>query len=146
MQKLSGAVDATRKEELYKAMLLKESFLEVYEQTNVEDAEQCLKNWIRDASSNSLTAFKSLAESFLNKMPYILNWFKRRISSAISEGFNNKIISWRADFATNVFLVYSSPIDCVNKKIEPSPFPPRNSTYLPSVILRFNYFLLRLFP
>jgi len=139
MQKLNGAVDATRKHELfkarkahdkdmvsligckqrfvllknkkkltskqsdylkrlceinepiYKAMLLKESFLEVYEQTNVEDAKECLENWIVDASSSSLTAFRSLAESFSNKMPYILNWFRRRISSAMSEGFNNKI-------------------------------------------------------
>ncbi len=78
-------------EPIYKAMLLKESFLEVYEQENLEDAEECLKNWIREASASSLDAFKALAFSFLDKMAYILNWFKRKISSAISEGFNNKI-------------------------------------------------------
>jgi len=36
-------------------------------------------------------SFVILAEKFKNKAQYILNWFKKRISSAISEGINNKI-------------------------------------------------------
>ena len=78
-------------EPIYKAMLLKESFLEIYVQPNVEEAEKTLKNWIEQALLSSLTAFQGLAESFTEKMRYILNWFKKRISSSISEGFNNKI-------------------------------------------------------
>ncbi|MFH1449433.1 MAG: transposase, partial [bacterium] len=30
-------------------------------------------------------------ESFRDKLQYIINWFKKKISSAISEGINNKI-------------------------------------------------------
>ncbi|MFQ5561278.1 MAG: transposase, partial [Nitrospinota bacterium] len=78
-------------EPIYKAMLLKESFLEVYEQDSYEKAEECLKNWIKNASLSSLIFFRALAQSFFDKMAHILNWFKRRVSSAISEGFNNKI-------------------------------------------------------
>lgn len=78
-------------EPIYKAMLLKEDFLQVYEQENIEQAEAHLKNWIEQATKSSLKAFQELAISFSDKAQYILNWFKKRISSAISEGFNNKI-------------------------------------------------------
>ncbi|MBF0512403.1 MAG: transposase, partial [Candidatus Omnitrophica bacterium] len=43
------------------------------------------------AAMSGIQAFVILAEKFKNKARYILNWFKRRISSAISEGINNKI-------------------------------------------------------
>lgn len=78
-------------EPIYKAMLLKESFLQVYTNTDVEEAEKTLRSWIEEAMSCSIEIFKKLAESFTEKMQYILNWFKKKISSAISEGFNNKI-------------------------------------------------------
>ena len=78
-------------EPIYKAMLLKESFLEIYNQHKVEDAETVLKEWLTQAATSELTAFQELARSFTDKMSYILNWFKKRISSSISEGFNNKI-------------------------------------------------------
>lgn len=78
-------------EPIYKAMLLKEDFLQVYEQKNVEQAEVHLKSWIKQATESTLTAFQELAQSFSDKAQYILNWFIKRISSAISEGFNNKI-------------------------------------------------------
>jgi len=78
-------------EPIYKAMLLKEDFLQVYAQENIEQAEAHLKNWIEQAAASSLKAFQALAVSFSDKAQYILNWFKKRISSAISEGFNNKI-------------------------------------------------------
>ena len=38
-----------------------------------------------------LESFKKLDESFASKMKYILNWFVTKVSSAISEGINNKI-------------------------------------------------------
>ena len=72
-------------------MLLKESFQEVYTQINEERAKECLTAWLELAASSGLEIFQSLAESFQNKMQLILNWFKKKISSAISEGFNNKI-------------------------------------------------------
>ncbi|MCM8804184.1 MAG: transposase, partial [Candidatus Omnitrophica bacterium] len=54
-------------------------------------AEECLKSWISQAFKSSLTPFIELAYKFTEKMRYILNWFRKKISSAISEGFNNKI-------------------------------------------------------
>jgi len=72
-------------------MLLKESFLQIYGYRNIEDARNFLDNWIKEAHSLALKSFKDLAKSFTDKKEYILNWFKRKMSSAISEGFNNKI-------------------------------------------------------
>lgn len=78
-------------EPIYKAMLLKESFLQIYSCNNVEEAEEFLKSWIKEAFVSSLEAFRKIAKSFMEKMQYILNWFRKRVTSAISEGFNNKI-------------------------------------------------------
>lgn len=76
---------------IYKAMLLKESFQEIYFQTSEADARRCLDSWIEQALASGLKAFVILAESFREKIAFILNWFRKKISSAISEGFNNKI-------------------------------------------------------
>jgi len=78
-------------EQIYKAMLLKESFLQIYYTGNLEEATEHLKTWIKEAFSSGVEVFNGLANSFTEKMQYILNWFKKKISSAISEGFNNKI-------------------------------------------------------
>ena len=72
-------------------MLLKETFLQIYTINNIEEAKEYLNNWIREAESSAINIFKKLAESFTDKMQYIINWFHKKISSAISEGFNNKI-------------------------------------------------------
>ncbi|MDD3978558.1 MAG: transposase [Methanomicrobium sp.] len=74
-------------EPIYWAMLLKESFLAVYSCDNETEARMVFK----EAASSTLESFIALAQSFTDKMQYILNWFKKKISSAISEGFNNKI-------------------------------------------------------
>ena len=55
------------------------------------DARRCLEVWIEQAATSGLLAFEILAKSFRDKMAFLLNWFKKRVSSAISEGFNNKI-------------------------------------------------------
>ncbi len=78
-------------EPIYKAMLLKESFLRVYDYELPEDAQGYLENWINDAASSAVETFKIIAASFKDKLQYIINWFKKKISSAISEGINNKI-------------------------------------------------------
>ena len=76
---------------IYQAMLLKESFLQIYSYRDIEEARACLERWIMEALTSSLEVFKVLAQSFARKMQYIINWFKKKVSSAISEGFNNKI-------------------------------------------------------
>ncbi len=78
-------------EPIYKAMLLKESFLKVYDCQTPEEAQGYLENWIIDAASSTVETFKIIAASFKDKLQYIINWFKKKISSAISEGINNKI-------------------------------------------------------
>lgn len=78
-------------EPIYKAMLLKDSFQEVYMQNSEETARVCLEAWIQQALLSGLEIFKAIAESFQDKKQFILNWFRKKISSAISEGFNNKI-------------------------------------------------------
>jgi transposase len=78
-------------EPIYKAMLLKELFLQVYECKDIIEAEEHLNDWIQQARESSLEAFKELAKSIKEKAQYILNWFNKKTSSAISEGFNNKI-------------------------------------------------------
>jgi len=76
---------------IYKAMLLKESFLEIYTKKDESSAQECLNAWFAQASTSGIGAFVALAEKFKVKARYILNWFIKRISSAISEGINNKI-------------------------------------------------------
>ena len=76
---------------IYRAMLLKESFLQTYECENIKEAEKHLYEWIDQALFSGLDSFFEFACSVMEKMQYILNWFKKRISSAISEGFNNKV-------------------------------------------------------
>ena len=78
-------------EPIFKAMLLKESFQEIYLQSSEADARRCLEAWLEQARTSGLQAFEILAESFREKMTFLLNWFRKKISSAISEGFNNKI-------------------------------------------------------
>lgn len=76
---------------IYKAMLLKEDFLAIYTKADSASAEESLNAWLLQAAASGIQAFVILAEKFRNKAQYILNWFKKRISSAISEGINNKI-------------------------------------------------------
>lgn len=92
-EKQSGYLERLCKanEPIYKAMLLKESFLKVYDYNDPVEAEEYLRDWIKDAIESSLDMFKKIAESFLDKLQYIINWFRKKISSAISEGINNKI-------------------------------------------------------
>mgnify|MGYP003393981610 CR=1 FL=1 len=78
-------------EPIYKSMLLKESFLKVYDCQTPEEAQSYLEGWIKDALSSAVETFRIIAGSFRDKLQYIVNWFKKKISSAISEGINNKI-------------------------------------------------------
>ena len=77
---------------IYKGMLLKESFIGVYDLKTEDEAIDYLYAWIDDALESGLKPFEEIAWSLLDqKIEYILNWFIFRRSSAISEGFNNKI-------------------------------------------------------
>lgn len=76
---------------VYRSMLLKEQFLEVYRSANRQIASKGLSRWITAAFRSGIPAFMELAEKFYRKRHFVLNYFVLRITTAISEGINNKI-------------------------------------------------------
>jgi transposase len=78
-------------EKIYQALILKDDILSVYDCETEDEAKEHLRGWFERALNSGIDAFVELARKILAKVSYILNWFKRRISSAISEGINNKI-------------------------------------------------------
>jgi transposase len=76
---------------VYRAMLLKEQFLEIYRANSRKSAQVGLKQWIAAALASSIIPFQELAMKFFRKRHFILNYFQQRITTAISEGINNKI-------------------------------------------------------
>ena len=77
--------------EVYRAMLLKEQFVEVYRSDSRKSAQAGLRQWISAALSSGIKPFEELAMKFFRKRHLILNYFVQRITTAISEGINNKI-------------------------------------------------------
>lgn len=78
-------------DEVYRAMLLKEQFLEIYRADTRQAASVGLGQWITAAFRSGIPSFMELAAKFFRKRHFILNYFLRRITTAISEGINNKI-------------------------------------------------------
>ena len=78
-------------ERLYHAMLLKEQFLTVYKAKDQKTTRMNLKEWIIAALKSKIPAFVELADKFFRKRHFILNYFVCNITTAISEGINNKI-------------------------------------------------------
>lgn len=76
---------------VYRAVLLKEQFLEIYRSDSHQAAQAGLRQWIGAAFASKIPAFVELGRKFFRKRHFILNFFLRRITSAISEGINNKI-------------------------------------------------------
>lgn len=78
-------------ESIYKAMLLKEQFLSIYAVRSKPLAQKALRAWIVAAIRSNITAFVELGFKFFRKRHFILNYFVCKITTAISEGLNNKI-------------------------------------------------------
>ena len=78
-------------EPIAKAKILKDEFLSIYHSHDPEEAQVRLDAWLIEAENSKLLPFIELAESFRRKDEMIINYFKKKISSAISEGINNKI-------------------------------------------------------
>jgi transposase len=76
---------------VYQAMLLKEQFLSVYSTEDRKTAWANLKTWIIAALKSNTPAFIELGKKFFRKRHYILNYFICKITTAVSEGINNKI-------------------------------------------------------
>jgi len=80
---------ATLNERVYQAMLLKEQFVSIY--TDSRTARRALREWIVAAIKSKIPAFVELGNKFFRKRHYLLNYFRCKITTAISEGINNKI-------------------------------------------------------
>jgi len=80
---------ASLNERVYQAMLLKEQFISIY--TDPKTAMRTLKEWIIAAIKSKIPAFVELGYKFFRKRHYLLNYFLCKITTAISEGINNKI-------------------------------------------------------
>lgn len=76
---------------VYQSMLLKEQFLSIYTAGNRKDAYTNLREWIMAAIKSELPSFVELGYKFFRKRHYVLNYFVCKLTSAISEGINNKI-------------------------------------------------------
>lgn len=76
---------------VYRAMLLKEQFIEIYHADSRNSAQVGLRQWISAALASNIIPFQELAMKFFRKRHFILNYFQQRITTAISEGLNNKI-------------------------------------------------------
>lgn len=76
---------------VYQALLLKEQFLSVYSAPDSKAARRNLKDWIVAAINSKLPAFIELGYKFFRKRHYVLNYFRNKVTTAISEGINNKI-------------------------------------------------------
>lgn len=78
-------------EPIAKAKILKDDFLSIYQLQTPEDAKTKLDSWLKEAVNSKLEPFIELADSFTRKSEMIINYFRKKITSAISEGINNKI-------------------------------------------------------
>src|SRR3990172_11705922 len=67
----------------------KEQFISIY--TDPKTAMRTLKEWIIAAIKSKIPAFVELGYKFFRKRHYLLNYFLCKITTAISEGINNKI-------------------------------------------------------
>jgi len=82
---------STLNQRVYHAMLLKEQFLSIYSSQDRKSAFASLREWIVAAIKSKIPSLVELGLKFFRKRHYILNFFICNITSAISEGINNKI-------------------------------------------------------
>lgn len=76
---------------VYQALLLKEQFLSIYSAGDRSTAWANLKAWIVAALQCGLPSFEELGRKLFRKRHYVLNYFICKITTAVSEGINNKI-------------------------------------------------------
>ena len=80
---------ANLNQRVYQAMLLKEQFISIY--LDPKTAMRALREWIIAAGKSNIPAFVELGYKFFRKRDYLLNYFRCKITTAVSEGINNKI-------------------------------------------------------
>lgn len=80
-------------ERLYKAYLLKEQILSIFDDkiSTFDKISERIKCWFENILSNELDEFNDVIKTMQNYMYGILNYFKYGMTNAIAEGFNTKI-------------------------------------------------------
>ena len=78
-------------ERVYQAMLLKDQFLSIYQTAKYKTARTNLRVWIGAAIRSQIPSFVELGLKFFRKRQFVLNYFLLKITTAVSEGINNKI-------------------------------------------------------
>lgn len=80
-------------ERLYKAYLLKEQILSIFDDKISTFEKICdrIKCWLENILSNELEEFNAVTKTIQNYLYGILNYFRYGMTNAIAEGFNTKI-------------------------------------------------------
>ena len=73
------------------AYYMKEQFRLFWHKKNTKEAARFLGTWIIDAIETDIIPLQRIARTLIKYSKGILNYFKHRISNAITEGINNKI-------------------------------------------------------
>jgi transposase len=92
-QRNSLATIIKNNDRLYKAYLLKEQILSIFEdkKSTFETICERMKFWMENVLSNDLEEFNEVINTMKNYMFGILNYFRYGMTNAIAEGFNTKI-------------------------------------------------------
>lgn len=76
---------------LSRAYFYKESFLNILESSNREEARKAMSDWIESAENCGVSHFESCAKTMINWSKGILNSFEVPYTNGFTEGCNNKI-------------------------------------------------------
>jgi transposase len=88
-QVLEEQVRANR--QLYRAMLLKDDFMDLYTYHREGWARRFLKGWLHRAMYSKIEPIKKVARMIRNHLDGVLGWVRWRISNGRLEGMNNRI-------------------------------------------------------
>lgn len=87
--RLDNALDLNKP--LSQAYYLKEQLKEIWTQTNKQEAEEVLEDWIKQAKESKITHLINMANTLSAYRTGILAWYDCYISTGKVEGINNKI-------------------------------------------------------
>jgi transposase len=80
-----------KNDRLYRAYLLKEQALDIFDEQNEKTALERLERWFANVKNGGFKQFDSVAGTLKRYFYGIKNYFKHHLTNAASEGFNNKI-------------------------------------------------------
>lgn len=115
--------------ELYSAYCLKQEYFDSYRGVPYEEADEFLRKYITKLVCSNIKEFVSVADTFTDWKPYIVNSFNRneygrRMSNGIIEGTNNKIkVLKKVSYGYSDFYHFRNRIMYVFNKLKPLSAP-----------------------